>query len=476
MLTYGQGTFNISNTYDPFSRYTPFRVEVNLDKDILEQVVKSPGEPAKKTDEPPAKKSRKDVVTPPANLIVHHPFSTPRFQVDLPSLFASSTSLVSQLLSSRRSAAGAASTTSLAVDLYALAFPDPSRLHAPTADLVSPIQAGLGSGLSRGSGQKQPADELLVHGAIIRSPRVYVHSESLSRQSTRRTVAAREASFQIPIIGGFVVPIQLVDSTEPPEGFTVKGDIDVFGAPGLTAEFSNWNGPVPEGVDIVDEDSKAIYDRAVVRDDLKLSSIMPVLQGTFFDKIVFRHVVITHQNAPFDTTRAVGWHLDVDFPITTNCGTVHDVLRTVIGVDEPVVHLHAGLGKNQSWEKSVRIHSFTLDGSFPGVQKKVCEGLTLTSVGVELLGIRRMERFPRPRAVMDYGFGVFGTLNIDVSGSVVPLELDYRIREIGKVLQLSADIRGDIWDSPLGISGLQVRYRAHGPFLNFQADECVLLL
>ncbi|KAL1693636.1 hypothetical protein GGG16DRAFT_88615, partial [Schizophyllum commune] len=496
---------NMSVDFDPFSRYVPFRIEASLDSAILKDLVSNAGpSPAKKprvnlattsTSSPVASVRQASSTSSSINTSLFNtskgigslspdppPFVTPRrLNIDDMSARISAElddsrfgrvrgglpwqreritprgpipppqpahDTVDELLRQQRSSPGA-QAHSLAVDLYSLAYPKPPSPPIPTQQ-PSFWAPGAASGISRialGAGRERE-DEVVMDDVVIRSPRVYVHSEEKASRPGVQFMSARSGpSF---LYGPDAQHRSLANE------FTVQGEIDLFGVPGLTAEFSKWNGPAPEGSELAQDGSKAVYDRAIVRDSFKLSRIIPAIEGTFFDRLTFQYAVVTHQDAEFDSTKAVGWHLDVDLPIERSCGALHDVLRTVLGVNEPVVHLHAGLGRTQSWGKKPRVHSFTLDGTFPGTKVAICDGLTLTSVGVELLGIRCMKMAPEPRSVLEYGFGIFGTLNISMPGSVVPLEFNYNIREVGKVLQLSADLHGNIWDSPLGITGLRL--------------------
>ncbi|KAI4521171.1 hypothetical protein K525DRAFT_256858 [Schizophyllum commune Loenen D] len=466
---------NMSVDFDPFSRYVPFRIEASLDSAILKDLVSNAGpSPAKKprvshaitpssssnasvpsassTPSPiddisarvSAELDRSRFGRVPGGLPWQRERNTPRGPIPPPQ---PAHGAVEELLRQQRSSG--AQAHSLAVDLYSMAYLKPP---SPPVSTQQPSfwAPGTASGISRialGVGRERE-DEVVMDGVVIRSPRVYVHSEEKASRPGVQFMSARSGS------SFFYGPDAQHRSLA--NEFTVQGEIDLFGVPGLTAEFSKWNGPAPKGSELAQDGSKAVYDRAIVRDSFKLSRIIPGIEGTFFDRLTFQYAVVTHQDAEFDSTKAVGWHLDVDLPIERSCGALHDVLRTVLGVKEPVVHLHAGLGRTQSWGKKLCVHSFALDGTFPGTKVAICGGLTLTSVGVELLGIRCMKMTPEPRSVLEYGFGIFGTLNIAMPGSVVPLEFDYNIREVGKVLQLSADLHGNIWDSPLGITGLRL--------------------
>ena len=302
------------------------------------------------------------------------------------------------------------------------------------------------------------ADSVDVHGVTINSPTVVLHTESAddpraTSSSDDRSSTIADATSTLTHPTGAILAALAV----PPDGFTLVGDVNLFGITGLPAKMYSWHGPVPSNV-VVGADAP-IYDEAIIDGDFKLSNVIPKLKSTPFDKIVLHNVTFTHQNYLFDTTKPIGWNVGADYTIDPSCGALYDVLRTVLNVPEPTLHLNAGLGLRQDWNTALKVSSFALSGTFPGLQAKICDGLMLTSVGAELLAIRSMEMEPQPHSVIDYGFGVFGTLAVTVPGSITPLELDCRICEFGGVVQLVADLNGNVWQDPLGIKGLVVRDR-----------------
>ncbi|RPD59113.1 hypothetical protein L226DRAFT_510190 [Lentinus tigrinus ALCF2SS1-7] len=413
--------FNSKTEYDPFSRYLPFRVEARLDDNILADFVK---EHADEACQPPKKRPALALAVPNAVRSLG--------QVPAP--------VAKALLSSTGSAASNPSPTSASTTLPSVT-PAPAAL-AHRANAAIHLRA-VASG----------ASSVDVHGVKINSPTVLLHVESeddAQATSSPDGLAASisDATSALARPTGTILAALAV----PPEGFTLVGDVNLFGVQGLAAKMYSWHGPVPPNV-VVGADAP-IYDQAVVDGDFKLSNVLPKLQSTPFDKIVLHNVTFTHQNYLFDTTKPIGWDFGADYTIDPSSGMLYDVLRTVLKVQEPTLHLDAGLGLRQDWNTALKLSSFTLSGTFPGLQAKICDGLMLTSVGAELLGIRSMEMEPRPHSVIDFGFGVFGTLAVSVPSSITPLELDYRICEIGGVIQLVADLKGKVWRDPLGIKGL----------------------
>lgn len=183
--------------------------------------------------------------------------------------------------------------------------------------------------------------------------------------------------------------------------------------------------------------------------------MIPALKGTAFDNITFSNVSIYHQNYQFDATKAVGWHFNADLVIDKACGALHDVLVQALGVEEPVLDVYVFLGADGGWNKPPSLHSFTLEGVFAGIAVKPIDGVVLSKIGVRIFGIRTLKYDPEVRSALEYGFSVFGTMNLDVPGSTVPLNLEYVIQESGGAIYLGAGI--DTWKNPLGAKGLVVR-------------------
>ncbi|KZT52898.1 hypothetical protein CALCODRAFT_458663 [Calocera cornea HHB12733] len=387
-LKYQNGVhdFNYMSTIDPFSRYYPFRCEVELDELMFDKLVAAPSTPATATSTTTTSTTTTSTTTPPvsAKFVVRTVASNPS-TVDGPS-------------------------------------------HAQVWEAAA---SSAPSVVSNGTAVQNPS--------VV--PALTIAPGGVSLPGAR--APAGTAASVIPSASA---------SAPPVDGFTLVGDITLFGIKGLTAKFYSWKGPLPAG--IVMGLIPPVYDQAVIDGDFHLSMVIDKLQGTPFDKIPFRNTTFTYQNYPFDTTKALGWHVEADIIIDESCGAAHDVLSKALRVQEPDLHVHACIGATQNWSTALKIPSFTLDGSFSGISAKICDELTLTSIGLQLLGSRAMQMYPEPKEVMKYGFGVFGTMHLSVPGSIIPLELSFDITEMAGMATLSADLCGDFWNDAFGISGL----------------------
>jgi hypothetical protein len=240
---------------------------------------------------------------------------------------------------------------------------------------------------------------------------------------------------------------------DPVHGFTLKGDIALFGNPDLPATLKVWQGPLPS---TAGSNTVPRVQQATLTKDLRFSSLVPELAGTAFDEIAFKNVTFFYQNCEFDKTKSVGWHVDAEWAIDASCGMLYNLLRRILGVNQPTMRICGELGPSQEWTAPLACQSIALEGWFASVDAKPAPGLQLATVGVRLFGIRGMRYAPQPSTTMEYGFATFGTLHLDVPASQIPLELDYDIYEAGGVAILQARL-GTVWSDAFGVKGLSVR-------------------
>ncbi|KAF8593814.1 hypothetical protein BDV93DRAFT_529669 [Ceratobasidium sp. AG-I] len=431
-LTYGwtgnppQGSqkppFIVETKFNPFSRYIPFEVEGRLDDILLTRVLDQGAQTASSS----------------------HVKSV---DLTLPAFTGRNKSIVSH---------PSYQEPTIVWNAAQQRFP---YVHAGTAKIISPEIA------EEPTQHDEPDEEQVVKvkGAKV----LFSHKEEdkpvkavrvvqLNLASKKRQAQPLDAPAPVSILAKrlFLGPILAEPALDVPQGgFVVVGQVDLFGIPDLSTKFEKWEGPAPSHVD-VDPYEPVAVERATLANDIRLSTLVPELKGTAFDTITFRDVTVYHQNYQFDTTKAVGWHFGADLVINESCGALREVLSTVLGVDEPTLSVYLFLGTGGGWHKPPSLHSFVLEGVFAGLASKPIDGVVLSKIGIRLFGIRTMKFDPKPRSALTYGFAVFGSMNLDVPGSVVPLTLDYEIREYGGILLLGASVQ--TWQNPFGAGGLEL--------------------
>jgi hypothetical protein len=254
---------------------------------------------------------------------------------------------------------------------------------------------------------------------------------------------------------GKAVASQDPSSLPPPTGFVVAGDIKLFASPKVKARVHKWHGPAPSHVKLRDE--PLCVEFAYVDGDFHLSSVMRSLEGTAFDKITFRKATFYHQNCNFDESKSAGWHFEAELVVDQNLGGLYQLLTKVLGVTEKTLQVRTALGLVGEWKTHFDPHSFMLNGLLPTVPDAIAQpvpGVRLTTIGVRLMAIRQVRFQPSPESVLRYGFGVYGTMGLSVPDSIVPLPLQYEMRESNGNVQIGATVVGDIWYKPFGVPGV----------------------
>lgn len=244
-----------------------------------------------------------------------------------------------------------------------------------------------------------------------------------------------------------------VPETPTQDGFVLQGQVFLFGT-SLMGNLEKWIGPSP--ADEVTGTDDPLIERVTLSEDFHLSTLIPLLRGTSYDVITFRNVAFYYQNYAFDKTKKIGWHFNADWVIDYSSRVLHQILTQVLGVDHSVLSIHAWLGEQQRWTTPLSLHSFILEGIFPNLTFTPVSGLQLTSIGVQLLGVRGFSLAPEPHSTLSFGFGIFGGMKLKVPGSIVPLDLNYEIGVVGNTVNLSAEISSRVWEDALGVRDLMV--------------------
>ncbi|CUA71097.1 ABC transporter G family member 18 [Rhizoctonia solani] len=461
-------TFNADEVFDPFSRFIPLRVEARLDDAIMDYLyehILTSATPSPRSNLVIAKfSSQSDLAK--ANFLSQPKITTENFSSE-PELATESMLSQSNLTMARRIPEELSAWDNLTVP-PSTSYQEPTLLWNAAKHHLPYVLVGntkiynptIAEAPSEGDEPARPIVRVIgagplfspvTEGAPVKAVRVVDLKFPTQRHAEIRSSAAPahpriQQSLLSPILA------DAIPESEPPQGgFVAVGDIDLFGVSSLSAKFEKWEGPAPPDV-VVLPDKAAVVERVTLSEDFHLSSIITALQGTAFDIITFRNVSVYHQNYKFDATKAIGWYFSADLVIDESCAVLREVLSVVLGVSEPTVPIYLPLGLHGKWHKLPSLHSFTIQGIFAGLAVKPVNGVVLSKIGVRLFGIRTMKYDPTPRSALEFGFSVFGSMNLDVPGSTVPLSMDYDIQEQSGTICLGASV--DTWKDPFGVSGL----------------------
>ena len=241
------------------------------------------------------------------------------------------------------------------------------------------------------------------------------------------------------------------DDTVSPGEFVARGTIELFGNKDVIAEFAIWHGSPPLGVTV--GSAAPSVQRAIIKGSVMLSRLFPSLSKALHGvDLGLQNVSIYHQNYLYDPTKSLGYDLDADLDIDSSFRSLSFILREVLGVKEPTVHIHVNLGPDQSWNSPIIADTFTIEGSFVGHVYAATPDIQITSVSI------RSVLHHSPNRVATHDVEVFGTLNLtSPGGSVLPMELDYTLKDIGGTVRLTACLpSGVTWVNPMGAQGFVV--------------------
>ncbi|KAF7302406.1 FAD-binding PCMH-type domain-containing protein [Mycena chlorophos] len=291
------------------------------------------------------------------------------------------------------------------------------------------------------------ATSAVVHAAVVTSPSICTEPPTFTSLAAPSTPSAEPTT-----------PEVAVSSTTAPKNFLLSGKIaNLFGVIGskLEADFYSYHGELPAGLSLPSGVTTPIYQLATLKDDLKLSTILPKLVGTAFDHMPLKNVVFTYQNCEMDPSKSPGFYINADLIFDESFGSVHTALSTVLGIPNPTLHIQGSLGSSQSFNDPLQISGFSLSGTFADVVLKPCSELTLSAIGVELLGYKgvRSDNNGVPFGGMCYGFSVFGSMNVGLDQT---LDLMFKLTDIGGQFSFKAT-QPDEWQGAFGVKGLNLK-------------------
>lgn len=246
--------------------------------------------------------------------------------------------------------------------------------------------------------------------------------------------------------GSFVEATEQLHEHDPPPGFVLGGDIKLFGM-NLPAKLYSFQGEV----------EIAAREMVVIGEQMMLKNLLKGFGGGLFDDVMLKHTVLTYQAEEDPVAgKPQGLHFETEVLFEGALESLRETLAKLFGVTEPSLKVGGRIGTDREWSKPLSPVDFVVKGSFMGIECKVGDMITFKSVGVQLSAAKEAKRFLR-RSKYDCGFSFFGTADLEIPGSVVPLALDYTLQEEipgSQTLRLIRD--GGEWVNVLGFKGLKV--------------------
>jgi hypothetical protein len=229
------------------------------------------------------------------------------------------------------------------------------------------------------------------------------------------------------------------------------GQIALFGNPDITVQLKRCRGATTHYLYLDPTSQKMVEEIASINEPFHLSSVIRSLKSTAFEHITFNNATFYHRIYPYDKEKVGGWYFKGELNIGESCGHLHNILTNVLHLKNTTLEVEGAFGIKGAWNRHLEPHSFMLEGFIPGASSKPVHGVHLTKIGVRLMAIRKVTHGPKPDSVLTYGFGMFGTMELDVPDSSKPLLLEYEIRESNGRVHIGASVVGDVWKHPFGV-------------------------
>ncbi|KAG0131970.1 hypothetical protein HOY82DRAFT_669707 [Tuber indicum] len=235
---------------------------------------------------------------------------------------------------------------------------------------------------------------------------------------------------------------------EPPPGFVLGGDIKLFGTR-LAGKLYTLVGEAGKASDV-----KEIV---TLGERLLLGDVLKCLHGSAFGDIGLVRPGFTFRAGDSALGTLPGLHFDTEVVFDNDSGlrSARETLSGVFGVKDGSLKVSGYFGEKREWSKALKPEKFSLKGTFVGVDSELGKLVRVTGVGVELEGVRREGSFMR-RAKYECTVGFYGAAEVEIPGSVVPLVVEYRLREVQGMYEFKLTKGTNEWVNFAGFKGLKL--------------------
>lgn len=200
--------------------------------------------------------------------------------------------------------------------------------------------------------------------------------------------------------------------------------------------------------------------RVTGTEKLSLGTLVPTLAGSDWDIIQLVDPKLGFVEATDGLLDERGLFFETDLVFTGALEPVSDFLRDFFHQKEPGIRFSAWLGRERVFNRIESLESLKLRGTLRDVSVNIFDILEFREIGVELLGSRLYDT-QKQGMKWHFGFGFFGHLHVTMPRSVVPLQIDYRLRKLLSVWELELCLKNDDWVNVMGIEGLTVGFEMY---------------
>lgn len=235
---------------------------------------------------------------------------------------------------------------------------------------------------------------------------------------------------------------------ELPSGFVLGGNIKLFGME-LPARLYTFHGDLRK--------ARGIREMVTIGERVLLKDLLNGLSGTLFGDVPLKNPSFTYQPVEPESGKISGLHFKAEILFEGALASIHETLKTMFGLKEYLSLSVSGfVAATREWTKPLAPPEMALSGTILGVKAKIGGLLTFTSVGVEFTAVKKAEKVHNHSNYYCM-FGFFGSVDLKIPGSVVPLVMDYSLKEEvpgTHVLRLKKETND--WLNVSGFKGLKV--------------------
>ncbi|KAJ4178514.1 hypothetical protein NW755_013128 [Fusarium falciforme] len=196
-----------------------------------------------------------------------------------------------------------------------------------------------------------------------------------------------------------------------------------------------------------------IYQSATTTKALHSQPYTEIIRVTGTEKLSLGTFVPTLAGSGWDIIQLIDPKLG--FVETTNGALqpVSNFLRDFFRQKEPGIRFSAWLGRERAFDRIESLETLMLRGTLRDVSVNIFDILESREIGVELLGSRLYDTQTEKKK-WHFGFGFFGHLHVTMPRSVVPLQVDYKLRKILSAWELELCLKNEDWVNVMGTEGL----------------------
>ena len=164
-----------------------------------------------------------------------------------------------------------------------------------------------------------------------------------------------------------------------------------------------------------------------------------------------------------EKTKPIGWSMTAEIFIDERYGILHKILTKVLCIPGNLltVQVSASLGLGLSWSYLSSISSISIEGIIqlsydvaegePYKGLRLCDDVMLSRIGIRLFGVRSGTFGLDGESKIDYGFSVFGDLNLIIPATKMPLEFEFEISEVDDGALIDGSMKSEVWSNAFGL-------------------------